>query len=128
MTAQLELAPVDELRRVRSRLAPCIQRFWALRVMARPVFRASELHEYVQTCVPGVAPASADRVLRDLRTDGCLNYTLEKRSGSLYRALPLEPPVERPRQVPQSFWDTLVRVAADPVERARALKVLGGES
>jgi hypothetical protein len=52
-------------------------------------FTATDLRQYVQLRVGGyVAPSSPDRILRNLRKKGKVNYTLINRSRSLYRAVP----------------------------------------
>lgn len=67
-----------QLDRVSDALAPKIVS-WALARVGRE-FVSSELHEAV-----GGAPASADRVLRDLRKRGVLGYELVNRARALYR-------------------------------------------
>jgi hypothetical protein len=53
-------------------------------------FHIEELQRYVHDRVQGyVAPASPDRILRDLRQKGVLDYEVVSRSQSLYKALPL---------------------------------------
>ena len=52
-------------------------------------FTASELRSYVSSQVDNVAPASADRIMRQLRQNKIVNYVLVKRQQSLYRALPV---------------------------------------
>lgn len=47
-------------------------------------FFAADLHNYVLER-SSTAPASADRVMRDLRKQRVINYTLVSRSQSLYR-------------------------------------------
>lgn len=56
-------------------------------------FFVDELRRYVAGKVP-VAPASPDRVLRDLRARGTVNYIVISRSKSLYRALPVKGQLE----------------------------------
>ena len=53
-------------------------------------FHVDELRQYVSAHVDGyVAPASPDRILRDLRQKNQVNYTVVSRSKSLYKALPV---------------------------------------
>jgi hypothetical protein len=47
-------------------------------------FHAQDLHEFVGD---GVAPASADRILRHLRRDGFFDYEVVNRRASFYRVL-----------------------------------------
>ena len=53
-------------------------------------FTSDQLRFYVQNnVVGGVSPSSADRVLRQLRQSGKLDYAVINRGKSIYRALPL---------------------------------------
>jgi hypothetical protein len=80
----------QQLLRVRSSLADLIVAFWTRKLAApSPDFYADELRRAIAVGVKS-APASADRVLRDLRQAKRINYTVVSRSRSLYRALPLE--------------------------------------
>lgn len=50
-------------------------------------FRACELREFVNARIPGVAPGSPDRILRELHKRGVVDYVLVSRAGSLYRVM-----------------------------------------
>ena len=53
-------------------------------------FTADQLRFYVNNnVIGGVSPSSADRVLRQLRQQGLVDYCVLNRGKSLYRALPL---------------------------------------
>lgn len=53
-------------------------------------FHVESLRRFVFEHTEGyVAPASPDRILRDLRQKGRVNYEVVSRSKSLYRALPV---------------------------------------
>ena len=53
-------------------------------------FTADQLRFYVNNTVTGgVSPSTADRVLRNLRQQGKLDYIVLNRGRSLYRAMPL---------------------------------------
>jgi len=81
----------QQLNRVALNLNQAIVEFWAKRVAAEePRFTSTELRQHVQHYNYGTAPASADRVLRMLRTKGLVNYAVINRGKSLYLALPLE--------------------------------------
>ncbi len=54
-----------------------------------PFFHAEELHKYVKA-EANIAPASADRVLRQLRLDGAIGYRVVSRSKSLYEVTYVE--------------------------------------
>jgi hypothetical protein len=84
----------QQLNRVALNLNQAIVEFWAKRVVAEePRFTSTELRQHVQHYNYGTAPASADRVLRMLRTKGLVNYAVINRGKSLYLALPLGVPL-----------------------------------
>jgi len=72
----------ENLTRVRHSVAASIVAFLE-RVGVGGRFHAEELREHVRAEHP-TAPASADRVLRDLRRRGRIDYVLVSRSASLY--------------------------------------------
>jgi len=77
---------MTDIDRVRSRIKAAILAFTSKRV----VFRADELRAFVAQRCGATAPASADRILRDLRQRGTLKYVVVSRRRSLYRVLPVE--------------------------------------
>lgn len=87
-----------QLKRVTSRIGRAVLMFFHDHGVGDE-FHAHELHAYVSE-IHGVAPASADRVMRQMRRDGELNYRVLNRAQSRYRicavpvpeqaALPLE--------------------------------------
>jgi len=85
MTEQL-----DQINRVRSQIGHHIEAF--LGDHLNQEFHADDMRRYVAERVNGyIAPASADRILRDLRQKGVVNYKVTNRRQSLYRALPVTP-------------------------------------
>lgn len=73
------------LDRVRSRIGRAIIAF----LSSRTSFRADELRQYVASQAGvALAPGSSDRVLRDLRQSGLINYRVLSRRQSLYEVLP----------------------------------------
>lgn len=70
------------LRDVSERLAPTILEFCREHVGKQ--FFADDLRKYVRHKVGSCAPGSADRVLRDLRQRGELEYSVVNRRKSLY--------------------------------------------
>jgi DNA-binding PadR family transcriptional regulator len=70
-----------QLRRVRSNIGAAVMEFLQERGL-HGTFHAKELHDHVGA---GVAPASADRVLRSLRADGLVDYVVVNRAASSYR-------------------------------------------
>jgi hypothetical protein len=75
------------LARVRSRIGAAVLAFLRQRVaLGLPEFVMEELHNYCRG-IHGIAPASPDRVLRDLRTRGECDYTVVNRRQSRYKIL-----------------------------------------
>lgn len=73
-----------ELARVTSRIGESVLAFCRGRV--GQTFRAAELAQHVMhEC--GGAPASADRVMRQLKAQGFVDVSVVDRAGSLYRVL-----------------------------------------
>lgn len=86
----------QELERVGLNLNQVIVSFWKNKVSLSnntdgqgPRFTSTELRQFVQHHNFGTAPASADRVMRNLKKAGKINYEVVNRSKSLYVALPL---------------------------------------
>jgi len=72
-----------DIERVKGSIADVILQFFRLqRVGGR--FFAADLHKFVVDRA-NIAPASADRVMRDLRIGGQLNYSVVSRQRSEYR-------------------------------------------
>lgn len=77
--------------RVALNVGQVIVHFWQIkRSSPGGQFTATELRQYVQNHHFGTAPASADRILRQQRAKGKINYELVDRAKSLYKALPLQ--------------------------------------
>jgi len=75
----------ENIIRVRDSIAPHIIQF--IREHNGKEFHGADLQQYVASHVNGfVAPGSPDRILRDLRKRGIVDYELVSRSQSLYRA------------------------------------------
>ena len=70
------------LNTVTARIADSIINY--ARTHVREQFHASDLRRFVNTDV-GCAPSSADRVLRNLRQMGVVDYTVVNRAQSLYK-------------------------------------------
>ena len=89
MTAQPNLFEEQEqqLARVTGALGRAILSFCRSRwTLGQVEFHADELREWVSARCQA-APASADRVLRDLRRSGIVAYDVVSRRASLYRLL-----------------------------------------
>ena len=79
----------EDIARVTESIAPHVTAFISEHLNRE--FHVADLHNYVSAQVGGyIAPASSDRILRQLRQKGRLNYIVTDRSKSLYRAIPLE--------------------------------------
>jgi hypothetical protein len=77
----------ENLERVYSRIARAIIAF----LRKNKFFHADDLRKYVVAETGIAAPASADRVLRDLRQRKIINYRVINRSQSLYETLYVPP-------------------------------------
>jgi len=82
---QLDFEQAAQLQRVRGSTAWAISEFFT-GLQAGQEFHADDLRRYVAERV-SVAPASPDRVMRDMRKRGEIDYTVVSRSDSRYRKL-----------------------------------------
>ena len=73
----------DNLDRVSQRIATAILRFAQYHLL----FNEEELGRFVEANCGKLAPGSADRVLRDLRQRGELDYRVVDREASLYQII-----------------------------------------
>jgi len=80
----------EERARVRSRIGKLILEFCC----ENRTFHMEDLRLYVQNWVD-VAPDSVSRILRQLRQQSILNYSVVSRRQSLYRTKPVERPAEQ---------------------------------
>jgi len=74
---------------VASRIAKAILDFCTARTGRD--FHADDLRQHVTTTVGACAPGSADRVLRDLRQKGAVEYECINRAASLYHVQSVNP-------------------------------------
>lgn len=73
------------LEKVSERIGHAVMSFYYDRLRQRAFqFHADELRDWVIARVSVAAPASADRILRDMRQKGQLDYVVVSRSDSLY--------------------------------------------
>ena len=75
-----------ELNRVSNNIRGHILAFVKDRMASDRQFRMPELHDYIRKNAR-VAPASPDRVLRQLRKQGVIDYRVVSRSASQYEIL-----------------------------------------
>ena len=73
----------EERSRVYGKIAPVILAF--ARDNAGEAFHAEELRQHVTQYAPELAPSSTDRILRQLRQEGKLDYVVLNRRQSLYQ-------------------------------------------
>ncbi len=71
-----------ELQRVRGKIAQSVIAF--CRLHTGEEFHAGDLSDYVMARCGG-SPSSADRVMRQLRSEGAISVVLVSRPDSLYR-------------------------------------------
>ena len=85
----------QERERVRSRIGSLILQFCRL----NPTFHMEDLRQFVvgSIGIHHIAPASTDRILRQLRQEGRVRYEVVSRRESLYRVL------ERPAEQAELF-------------------------
>jgi hypothetical protein len=80
------MARDNNLDRVTGNLAAPIKSFLNERLLAnRPEFRMADLRTYLMVRGLEFAPASPDRILRELRLNGEVLYEVVSRAKSLYR-------------------------------------------
>lgn len=80
-------------------------------------FTARDLRLYVSLKLGGElasAPASADRIMRDQRKKGNINYELVSRAKSLYRALPVIAAVEEAKYQTEAVERKMVVTVPPP--------------
>jgi len=73
----------EHLERISERIAPVVIRYCS----EHPRFHADDLRRYVLRETGLIAPGSADRILRDLRLRGVIDYRVVSRRESLYEVL-----------------------------------------
>ena len=79
----------ENLERVTARIGSAIQRFFLIKGEGgNREFFVEDLRRYVISEVGIIAPASPDRIMRNLRQKGIINYTVLSRSESYYRIEP----------------------------------------
>jgi hypothetical protein len=82
----------QEIARVRSRIGRAVEAFVLQKAKStNACFHAEELRTWVDAVAPG-APGSPDRILRDLRQRGFIDYEVVNRAASLYMAKPAVTP------------------------------------
>ena len=71
--------------------AAAVVAFWERRMSGTdPKFTGDQLRFFVTNNIVGKAsPSTSDRILRMLRQSGKVDYTVENRGLSLYKAVPL---------------------------------------
>lgn len=88
----------QERARVRSRIGSLILEFCEYRLHGYGIsFHMEDLKRFVESRLPYgyIAPASTDRILRQLRQERQLNYKVVSRRQSLYQVMPVERSAEQ---------------------------------
>jgi hypothetical protein len=80
----------DNIERVSAKIGRVILEFCRGKATGTP-FTADDLRRYVYARVSNTAPGSPDRILRDLRQRGLLDYEVLSRKNSTYRLLGVVP-------------------------------------
>ena len=86
---QFEFDQATELARVTAGIGRFVVEFFDS-IDIGSEFHASDLKQFVESRAEYGAPGSPDRVMRDLRKRGAVNYELVSRSKSLYRKVKCE--------------------------------------
>lgn len=81
------MSQAANLTRVSDRIAHHVWLFCFYRLNGAPDFTADDLRRYVAIAVPGIAPDSPSRILRELRKQGRVDYEVVSRAQSLYRVV-----------------------------------------
>lgn len=80
--------PDNNMERVSSRIEKAIKSFCKSRVQTNNLFFMEQLRRYVAVYLDAtVAPASPDRVLRNMRKRGIVKYEVVCRPKSLYKVI-----------------------------------------
>lgn len=78
----------EQLDRVSNSISYLVERFVTERLLHGPrTFHMRDLHDYIFQATQ-IAPASPDRILRELRRKGKCNYVVLDRRASLYELVP----------------------------------------
>ena len=72
----------EDRERVKQKIGGLILRFYELH-REKPVFHGTELYNFI-IAQAHVAPSSAERILRQMRKDGLLDYVVIDRSAGEY--------------------------------------------
>ena len=115
------MSQTEELSRVQANIGELVERFVLDRWQTgRPRFYIQDLHDYIAARTQ-IAPASPDRILRQLRLEGKIDYTVVSRSESCYEITALNQGPKRkqktptgtirnPKQEGTPFWDCIPQV------------------
>lgn len=84
----------SNLERVSARIGRYVEAFFDERLKLGGAFHAKDLVDYVQEKIVGIAPDSPGRIMRQLKREGRIDYEVESRADSRYRALPVRGQIE----------------------------------
>jgi hypothetical protein len=115
-----------ELSRVQANIGELVERFVLDRWQAgQPRFHIQDLHDYIATRTQ-IAPASPDRILRQLRLEGKFDYKVVSRSDSCYEITAINPgprgkpartvaTKRNPKQEGTSYFDCIPQAGPCPI-------------
>ena len=81
----------ENIARVHAKIAPIIARFFHERGLGS-TFHVDDLRRYVAARYAAIAPDSAGRIMRDMRSRQWVDYEVVNRRASLYRITSLGEP------------------------------------
>lgn len=89
LQAEFDFDQSVELKRVSSRISRFVVDFFES-LETGSQFHAADLKQFVADKNENIAPGSPDRIMRDLRKRGIINYELVSRPKSLYRKVEVQ--------------------------------------
>ena len=120
------MSQTEELSRVQANIGELVETFVLdRRQTRRPRFYIQDLHDYIAARTQ-IAPASPDRILRQLRLEGKFDYTVVSRSESCYEITAINQGPKRKQKIPTGtvrnpkqegtpFWDCIPQVGPCPI-------------
>ena len=120
------MSQTAELSRVQANIGELVERFVLDRWQAgQPRFHIQDLHDYIATRTQ-IAPASPDRILRQLRLEGKFDYKVVSRSESCYEITAIKPGPKskqarvpalkrNPKQEGTPFFDCIPQIGPCPI-------------
>lgn len=120
------MSQTEELSRVQANIGELVEKFVLDRWQtAQPRFYIQDLHDYIAARTQ-IAPASPDRILRQLRLEGKFDYKVVNRSDSCYEVTAINPGPKskatktvaaqrNPKQEGTSYFDCIPQAGPCPI-------------